>query len=511
LDQVRERRRHLDEIVELGHPAYPSGYSRTHTVTRIVVEFSQKTGEELEADPPSVRTAGRIRSVRRMGKKVAFIDLHDGRNRVQVYAKKDLLGDAQWALFERFDLGDHIGVAGTIFRTKSGELSVLASELTFLVKALTPPPDPYYGLKDPELRHRQRYADLLANAEVREVFERRARIVREIRAYFDEHGYVEVETPMLTPLATGAAARPFVTHHNALDLTLYARIAPELYLKRLTVGGFERVYEINRNFRNEGLSPRHNPEFTMLEFYQAYSDYEELIGLTQELLTRVALTALGTTKAPYQGREIDFGTWKRLTMRQAVVEFWPTGGPAGDEKPTLEDVSSRERLVEWVRRARLDVDPKLTYGKLLEAAFDATADSSEEHLFQPTFITEYPAEISPLSKQSPSDPAWVDRFELFIGKMEIANGFSELNDPEEQRRRFEQQMSARAGGDDEAMVLDEDYIRALSYGLPPTAGEGVGIDRLTMLLTDQRNIREVILFPHMRPETSAEYENPKGT
>jgi lysyl-tRNA synthetase, class II len=495
LDQIRERRRHLDEIVELGHPAYPSSYRRTHSVTRLVAEFSPKTAAELEVEAPAVRTAGRVRSARRMGKKVAFVDLNDGTARVQAYLKKDVLGDAQWELFERLDLGDHIGVAGTVFRTKTGELSILAAEVTFLVKALTPLPDPYYGIKDPELRHRQRYADLLANADVREVFERRARIVRELRAYFDEHSYVEVETPMLTPLATGAAARPFVTHHNALDLTLYARIAPELYLKRLTVGGFERVYEINRNFRNEGLSPRHNPEFTMLEFYQAYSDYEELIDLTRELLTRVAERTLGTTKAPYQGREIDFSSWKRLTMREAVVEFWP-----GEARPTVEDVSDRDRLAEWVQRARLDVDPKLGYGKLLEAAFDATAESSEEHLFQPTFITEYPAEISPLSKQSTADPAWVDRFELFIAKMEIANGFSELNDPEEQRARFVQQMQAREGGDDEAMVLDEDYIRALSYGLPPTAGEGIGVDRLTMLLTDRRNIREVILFPHMRPE-----------
>jgi lysyl-tRNA synthetase class 2 len=495
-DQTRERRRHLDEIIALGHAPYPASYKRTHTVAQVAAEFASVPPEDLERDAPTVRTAGRIRSVRRMGKKAAFMDLNDGSARVQIYCKKDVLGDAAWELFERLDLGDHVGVEGTVFRTRTGELSILASELTFLVKALVPPPDPYYGLKDPELRHRRRYADLLANPEVRLVFERRAAIVREIRQFLDERGFLEVETPMLTPLATGAAARPFVTHHNALDITLYARIAPELYLKRLVVGGLERVYEINRNFRNEGLSARHNPEFTMLEFYQAYADYEELIELTKEMVTRVVERVCGSPVVSYQGAEIDFSRWRRMTMREAIVAHWP-----GEERPTEEDLADRERLAEWVTRAGLDVNPHLGYGKLLAKVFEAVA---EEHLVQPTFITAFPTEVSPLSKQSATDPNYVDRFELFAGGMEIANGFSELNDPEEQRRRFEEQMRERAGGDEEAMVLDEDYVRALTYGLPPTAGEGVGVDRLVMLLTDQRTIREVILFPHMRPESSAE-------
>jgi lysyl-tRNA synthetase class 2 len=496
LDQTRERRRHLEEIVGLGHAAYPSKYRRTHTVSHAVEQFSALSAEELASDASVVRTAGRIRSIRRMGKKAAFLDLHDGAARIQVYAKKDLLGEAAWELFERIDLGDHIGVEGTLFRTKTGELSIQATSLAFLAKALVPPPDPYYGLKDPELRHRRRYADLLANPDVRRVFERRAAIVREMRQFFDERGYIEVETPMLTPLATGAAARPFVTHHNALDITLYARIAPELYLKRLVVGGFERVYEINRNFRNEGLSTRHNPEFTMLEFYQAYSDYEELIELTKELITRVVERVCGSPVVTYQGEEIDFSSWRRLTMREAILAYWPPG-----EKPSESDLADRDRLAAWVERAGLDVNPRLGYGKLLAEVFEAVA---EDHLVQPTFITAFPTEVSPLSKQSTENSSYVDRFELYVAGMEIANGFSELNDPDEQRRRFEQQMGERAGGDDEAMVLDEDYVRALTYGLPPTAGEGVGVDRLVMLLTDQRAIREVILFPHMRSEVREE-------
>jgi lysyl-tRNA synthetase class 2 len=494
LDQTRERRRHLEEIVGLGHVAYPSKFDRTHSISAIVDEFASLDADTLERREVEVRTAGRIRSIRSMGK-ACFVDLHDGRTRVQVYVKRDVVGDAGWELVQRLDLGDHIGVAGRVFRTRTGELSVQAREVIFLVKALMPPPDPYYGLKDPELRHRQRYADLLANHEVRRVFEVRSQVIREIRAFLDQRGFLEVETPMLTPLATGAAARPFVTHHNALDLTLYARIAPELYLKRLVVGGLERVYEINRNFRNEGLSPRHNPEFTMLEFYQAYADFAELMELTREMITTVVKRTHMTLQVEWLGETIDFSTWRTFTMKEAIVEYWPGGEPPSDGE--LDDRDILERLAV---AAGLQIETGLSYGRLLAGVFEAVA---EDRLVQPTFITHFPTEVSPLSKQSAADPRFVDRFELYIGRMEIANAFSELNDPDEQRRRFEQQMAAREEGDDEAMVLDEDYLRALGYGLPPTAGEGVGVDRLVMILTGQCNIREVILFPHMRPERAA--------
>jgi lysyl-tRNA synthetase class 2 len=329
----------------------------------------------------------------------------------------------------------------------------------------------------------------------REVFVKRAQIVRAIRDFFDERGYIEVETPMLTPLATGAAARPFVTHHNALDIPLYARIAPELYLKRLIVGGFERVYELNRNFRNEGLSIRHNPEFTMLEFYQAYADFNDLMDLTEELITGLVDEVCGTRQIPYQEQTLDFSNWQRLTMREAVRKYWPDH--LQDKKPSLDDLMNRTELEKAAAALELGFDPKLNDGYLLGEIFEHVA---EPHLVNPTFITEFPTELSPLSKQNAGDPRFVDRFELFIAQMEIANAFSELNDPAEQKRRFEEQMKQREGGDDEAMVMDEDYIRALSYGMPPTAGEGIGIDRLVMLLTNQRSIRDVILFPHMRPE-----------
>ncbi|MGH9760254.1 MAG: lysine--tRNA ligase, partial [Blastocatellia bacterium] len=394
------------------------------------------------------------------------------------------------------DLGDFIGVEGRLFRTKTGELSIHAESLSFLSKALLPPPDKYYGLHDVETRYRQRYADLMINREVRAVFENRSRMIRLIRSFFDGRDYIEVETPMLSPLATGAAARPFKTHHNALDIDLYARIAPELYLKRLIVGGFERVYEINRNFRNEGLSIRHNPEFTMLEFYQAYTEFEELIELTQSLINGLVREVRGEESITYGENTINFALpWKRLTMRRAIIEHWQ--GP--EPSPALESLSNKEGVLKAFARLSLAVDAKLDYGHLLGELFEHVA---EPKLTDPTFITEFPVELSPLSKQNSNDPEYVDRFELFIAGMELANGFCEINDPADQRRRFEAQMSLRAHGDDEAMVIDEDYIRALSYGMPPTAGEGIGIDRLVMILTDQRSIRDVILFPHMRPEGS---------
>lgn len=516
-DQIQQRHRHLDEIIQLGHAAYPHRFDRTHTISSIVMQYQSYHGkredeaeaarvnEELKgAGNGKIRLAGRIMQMRLMGK-AAFAHLSDGGARLQIYVRKNDVGDAAWELYNKLDLGDWIGVEGFLFVTKTGEVSLHIHELQFLAKGLLPMPDKYHGVADKELRYRQRYVDLIASGAVqeraegeltsREVFVKRAQIVRAIRDFFDERSYIEVETPMLTPLATGAAARPFVTHHNALDIPLYARIAPELYLKRLIVGGFERVYELNRNFRNEGLSIRHNPEFTMLEFYQAYSDFNDLMDLTEELITGLVDEVCGSRQIPYQGHTLDFSNWQRLTMREAVQKYWPEH--LQDKKPSLDDLMDRAGLEAAAAALELGFDPKLNNGYLLGEIFEHVA---EPHLVNPTFITEFPTELSPLSKQNANDPRFVDRFELFIAQMEIANAFSELNDPAEQKHRFEEQMKQREGGDDEAMVMDEDYIRALSYGMPPTAGEGIGIDRLVMLLTNQRSIRDVILFPHMRPE-----------
>jgi lysyl-tRNA synthetase class 2 len=514
-DQIQQRRRHLNEIAELGYAPYPNRFERTHAISQIVERYQSYAGKrddeaeaarvnaELKAaEGGEVRIAGRIMTMRLMGK-AAFAHLSDGLHRLQIYVRKNDVGDEGWELYQKLDLGDWIGVAGYLFVTKTGELSVHVTSLQFLAKALLPMPDKYHGVTDKELRYRQRYVDLIASGSVqerlpneltsREVFERRAKIIREIRRYFDDRGYVEVETPMLTPLATGAAARPFITHHNALDIDLYARIAPELYLKRLIAGGFEKVYEINRNFRNEGLSYKHNPEFTMLEWYQSYSDYNDLMDLTEELVTLLVDRVCGTRQIVYQDHVIDFDQWQRLTMREAVLRYWADDAT----RPTLEGLMERRQLEEAAAALDLGYDPKLNDGQLLGAIFEHVV---EPHLIHPTFITEFPTELSPLSKQKADDPRFVERFELYIANMEIANAFSELNDPLEQRRRFEEQMKQRERGDEEAMVLDEDYIRALSYGMPPTAGEGIGIDRLVMILTNQRSIRDVILFPHLRPE-----------
>ena len=516
-DQIQQRHLHLEEIFNLGHAKYPHRFDRTHTISKIVESYHSYAGKrEDEAEAASVnaelkeigegkiRIAGRIMQMRLMGK-AAFATVSDGGARLQIYVRKNDVGDEAWALYNQLDLGDWIGVQGFLFITKTGELSLHVHALQFLAKALLPMPDKYHGVTDKELRYRQRYVDLIASGAVqereegeltsREVFVKRAQIVRSVRNYFDERGYIEVETPMLTPLATGAAARPFKTHHNALDIPLYARIAPELYLKRLIVGGFERVYELNRNFRNEGLSIRHNPEFTMLEFYQSYSDFNDLMNLTEELITGLVEQVCGTKQIQYQENSLDFGNWQRLTMREAVLKYWPENLNAN--KPTIDDLMIRTELEKAAATLEMTFDPKLNDGYLLGEIFEHVA---EPHLINPTFITEFPTELSPLSKQKADDPRFVDRFELFIAQMEIANAFSELNDPAEQKRRFEEQTKQREGGDDEAMMMDEDYIRALSYGMPPTAGEGIGIDRLVMLLTNQRSIRDVILFPHMRPE-----------
>ena len=497
-DQIEERRRALEQIIELGFDPYPHRFDRTHSISQIVQQFANKTSEELEAERRKTRVAGRVHAINKMGK-ATFIRFSDGSELLQIYVKSNEVDERTWTLLKLLDLGDMIGTEGRLFRTRTGELSIHAESLTFLAKALVPPPDKYYGLHEMELRYRQRYADLIANREVRRVFETRSKIIRLIRGFFDERAYMEVETPMLTSLPTGAAARPFATHHNALDIDLYARIAPELYLKRLIVGGFEKVYEINRNFRNEGIDRSHNPEFTMLEWYEAYSEHEDLLKLTEELISSLVEQTCGTAVIEYGENKIDFGRpWKRLTMREAVIHYWPDN----QERPTLEDLSTSEGILQKAEenrdlRSHVPHFKTLDYGHLLGEMFEHVA---EPQLIDPTFITEFPTELSPLSKQNQDDPRFVDRFELFIAGMEIANGFCEINDPVDQRQRFEAQMKLRERGDEEAMLIDEDYIRALSYGMPPTAGEGVGIDRMVMLLTNSRSIRDVILFPHMRPE-----------
>ncbi len=501
-----QRRQKLSQIAALGQPAYPHKYAWSHTIPQIVAEYSPKTAAELDGSRAEVRVAGRIMALRLMGK-AGFIHLQQAGQRLQAYVKKDAVGEKGFELFRLLDVGDHIGVRGYLFRTKTGELTIHADELTFLAKDLLPLPEKWHGLTDVELRYRQRYLDLVMNPEVREVFIKRSRVVRALRRFFDERGFIEVETPMMQPIAGGAVARPFVTHHNALDIDLYLRIAPELYLKRLIVGGLERVYEINRNFRNEGISTQHNPEFTMLEFYQAYSDYRDLMDLTEEMLPFVATEVNGAAKTTFNGREIDFARWQRLSMREAIIQYWPE---AAGRKPQMSDFADACAVGELVRRFNAAHTPHMPYnpseppGKTIAELFEAVA---EEHLVQPTIIYDFPVAISPLSKNKPEEPDWVERFEVFAGALEIGNAFSELNDPEEQRRRFEQQLQQRERGDEEAHVMDEDYVRALAYGMPPTAGYGLGIDRLTMLLTDSRSIRDVILFPLLRPENPRPPEN----
>ncbi len=490
----------LKQIEGLGQPAYRSSYEFTHTVPAIVAEFTTRTAEEMESARVNVRVAGRIMTIRLMGK-AGFAHIQQGGQKLQIYVKKDAVGEKGFELYKLLDIGDHVGVAGYLFRTRTGELSVHVDEITFLSKDLLPLPEKWHGLAEVELRYRQRYLDLVMNPEVREVFLKRSKLVQSMRRFLDSNGFIEVETPMMQSIAGGAVARPFVTHHNTLDIDLFLRIAPELYLKRLVVGGFDRVYEINRNFRNEGISTRHNPEFTMLEFYQAYTDFRGVMDLTQHLIERAAMDVTGGTKTKWGEDEIDWSSsnWRRMTMREAIIQYWPDGAGA---KPEVSSFQSKEKVNELVlgfnaSHSHIAFDPNEPAGKAIANLFEAVV---EEHLIQPTIIYEFPAAISPLSKNKPEDPDWVERFEIFAGKMEISNGFSELNDPEEQRRRFEQQLGERERGDQEAHQMDEDYIRALSYGMPPTGGVGVGIDRLAMLLTDSHTIRDVIFFPLMRPE-----------
>lgn len=482
-DLLRYRHDRIAQIRELGFEPYGQRFETTHTIPQILEQYSSKSAEELGPER-RVRIAGRIMQVRRMGK-AGFLHLQQNGARLQIYVRKDSVPEASYKLYEILDLGDIIGVDGYLFRTKTGELSVHVDNLVFLSKILLGLPEKWHGLEDIETRYRQRYLDLIANPDVRNVFITRSKIIRSLRRQLDERGFLEVETPMMQPLHGGAVARPFVTHHNTLDVDLYLRIAPELYLKRLVVGGIERVYEINRNFRNEGISTRHNPEFTMLEFYQAYADYRDMMQLSVELLKQVAIDATGSTEITFDNRRIDFGHFRQLSMREAVTEFWP-----GSDRPTLDNV----RDPEWLARHSKESSP----GAALVDIFERNA---EDQLFDPTIIYDFPVEVSPLSMNKRDEPAFVERFEIYAGGMEIANAFTELNDPQEQRRRFEQQLARRAAGDQEAHVMDEDYIRALSYGMPPAGGEGIGIDRLVMLMTGSKSIRDVILFPLLRPES----------
>jgi len=499
--QLRQQK--LREIEALGQQAYPYGYRATHTIPQILAGYTDKTAEQLENPRANVKVAGRIISLRLQGK-AGFAHLQQGGQKLQIYVKLDFVGEKGFALYKLLDLGDHIGVGGYLFRTRTGELTIHAEEITFLAKDFLPLPEKWHGLSDVELRYRQRYVDLIMNQDVREVFVKRGKLVQSIRRFLDERGYVEVETPMLQAIPGGAAARPFITHHNTLDMDLYLRIAPELYLKRLVVGGLDRVYEINRNFRNEGIGFKWNPEFTMLEFYQAYADYHDLMTLTEEMLAQAARDVNGTTKTTFNGQEIDFANWQRLSMREAIIKYWPETAAPRPQMPDFASNASVEALVKRfnAHHAHMAYDPKEPAGKTIAALFEAVA---EEHLIQPTILYDFPLAISPLSKNKRDEPEqWVERFEVFAGGMEIGNAFSELNDPEEQRRRFEQQLKERERGDQEAHVMDEDYIRALSFGLPPTGGEGIGIDRLTMLLTDSKSIRDVILFPLLRPQAAQE-------
>jgi lysyl-tRNA synthetase class 2 len=500
-DQFEQRQKKLEQIQGLGHDPFPREFRWTNTPSELAQTYAQSTTKELEDHRREVRVAGRMVSLRLMGK-AGFAHLQGSGGRIQIYVKKDVVGDKGFELFHLLDLGDIVGVRGHLFRTKTNELSIWVDELFLLSKALLPLPEKWHGLSDVELRYRQRYLDLIANEESRKVFVTRARIIQELRRFFDARGYIEVETPMMHPIPGGAAARPFVTHHNTLDLDLYLRIAPELYLKRLTVGGFDRVYEINRNFRNEGISTQHNPEFTMLEFYEAYSNYRDLMDLNEELFALLARNISGSNIVSYGEQQLDFAKFDRLTMRQAVSKYWP---PELAPAPTQEEFATSgeaariaQRYNTWAKSTgALYAAEKgqLSDGEWTGLLFETIAEGK---LAQPTIIYDFPIEISPLSKQKPDDPTLVERFEIFIGGMEIANGFSELNDPAEQERRFLAQIAQ--GGDESPKRLDVDYVQALCYGLPPTAGEGIGIDRLTMLLTNSKSIRDVILFPLLRPE-----------
>src|SRR3954462_3715980 len=494
-DLLRQRRANFDELVRLGVDPYPHRFERTDTIADLVAAHGAKTKEELEGAAIHARTAGRILAIRSFGK-ANFLVLSDGRAKIQAYVRQDSMPEKDFAVFKLLDFGDYVGVEGKLFRTKTNELTVHAASLQFLVKCFEPLPEKWHGLQDVEIRYRQRYLDLIVNPDSRRVFQIRSKVLASIRGFLNARGYLEVETPMMQPIAGGALARPFVTHHNALDMQLFLRIAPELYLKRLVVGGLERVYEINRNFRNEGISTQHNPEFTMLEFYQAYSDYQDLMLLTEEMLAFVAERATGGADVPYGAHTLSLrAPFQRVSLRAGAAQAASVrlGAPV-----SADDLRDGAHAASLAARLGIHVAPGAGPGKLAMEVFEGLC---EEGLLQPTFVYAFPTEVSPLSKQKPDDPDTVERFELYIAGFEVANAFSELNDPAEQRRRFEQQLEEKRRGDADAHAMDEDYIRALEYGLPPTAGEGIGIDRLVMVLTNSPSIRDVILFPLMRPRT----------
>jgi lysyl-tRNA synthetase class 2 len=486
-DLIQKRRDKFDELRQSNVQLFPNDFNLSHTIDEIH-GLIERQPETIKDDSPVFAVAGRVIAINRFGK-AAFIRFRDRTGQLQGYIRKDKIGDEAFSLFKKLDVGDFVGLCGGVFKTKTGEWTLLVSTLKLICKAIRPLPEKFHGLKDPEKRYRQRYLDLIMNADVRELFVKRSRIIQEIRSFFLERDFLEVETPMMQPIPGGAEAEPFKTHHNALGMDLYLRIAPELYLKRLVVGGFERVFEINRNFRNEGISTQHNPEFTMLEFYQAYATFTDLMQFTERLISTVAQAVTGSTTLSYQGNSIELsGPWRRITLQSALVDI------GGIDSALLNDKAA---LLEFAARNGIKITKAGKLGKVITKLFDAVV---EPKLIQPTFITGYPAEVSPLSRRSDQEPDLTERFELFVAGREIANGFSELNDPVDQKERFAQQVKSREAGDKEAHQMDEDYIEALEYGMPPTAGEGIGVDRLVMLLTDAGSIREVILFPHMKPK-----------
>lgn len=484
------RRAKLDELRALGIDPFGGKYDRTANAGDLLAQYDGMDKEELDEKAVEVKIAGRIMAKRAMGK-ASFAHLQDLTGRIQIYVRQDSVPEAKYEAFRILDLGDIIGVTGTIFKTKTGETSIKVHDLEVLTKSLIPLPEKYHGLKDVELRYRQRYVDLIINPEVQQTFINRSRIIQSMRRYLDAHGYLEVETPTLHSIAGGAAAKPFITHHNALDMQLYMRIAIELHLKRLIVGGLEKVYEIGRVYRNEGISTRHNPEFTMIELYEAYADYKDIMRLTENMISHIAQEVLGTQKLNYQGQEVDLTPeWRRVSMVDAVKEV------------TGVDFSvhmTNEEAHRLAQEHKVPVEKHMTFGHILNAFFEQFV---EETLIQPTFVTGHPVEISPLAKKNDQDPRFTDRFELFIVAREHANAFSELNDPIDQRQRFEAQLQEKAQGNDEAHEMDDDFIRALEYGMPPTGGLGIGVDRLVMLLTNAASIRDVLLFPHMRNQAS---------
>ena len=485
---IGKRRKKIEDLKNKEINLFPNDFIVSHTI-RDIAKAIEDAPDSLTDEKPVFIVAGRVMAVNRFGK-ASFIRFRDRTGQLQAYIRTDKIGDETYGLFKQFDIGDFVGLKGGMFKTKTGEWTLLAHELKLICKSTRPLPEKFHGLRDPEKRYRRRYLDLIMNQDVREIFLKRSKIIQTIRSFFLKRDFLEVETPMMQPIPGGAEATPFVTHHKALGMDLFLRIAPELYLKRLVVGGFERVFEINRNFRNEGVSTRHNPEFTMLEFYQAYATYEDLMDLTEDMFVQLAEEVTGSTVITYQGDTIDMGVrWRRMTLASALEEF------GGVNASLLKD---KTKLLEIAASNEIKMTRPLSLGKIIAKLFDVLV---EPKLIQPTFITGYPVEISPLSRRSDTEPDLVDRFELFIAGHEIANGFSELNDPADQRERFIQQTADREAGDQEAHYMDNDYIEALEYGMPPTAGEGIGIDRLTMLLTDSASIREVILFPHMKPKS----------